>query len=48
MVSKLHSELQKVESLIPVQVRTGQTVLAEFLYSREVPGVLSAHLKSGA
>jgi hypothetical protein len=47
-VLKLHSRLRKAEIVVLVQVRTGRIGLARFLYSREVPGVLSAQCRCGA
>ena len=47
-VLKLHRGLQKAESSILVQTRTGRIGLAKFLYSRKVPGVLSAQCRCGA
>jgi hypothetical protein len=44
-VLKLHSTLQKAESSVLVQVRTGRIGLAKYLYSRHVPGVLSAQCR---
>ena len=41
-VLKLYWGLQKAESLILVQTRTGRIGLAKFLYSRKVLRVLSA------
>ena len=34
----LHKDLRKAESSLLVQIRTGRIGLAEFLYSRKVPG----------
>jgi hypothetical protein len=44
-VLKLHSGLRKAESSVLVQTRTGRIGLAKFLYSRKVPGVLSAQCR---
>ena len=47
-VLKLHSGLRKAESSVPVQARTGRIGLAKFLYSRKVPGILSAQCRCRA
>jgi hypothetical protein len=47
-VLKMHSRLQKAESAVLVQARTGCIGLARFLYSRKVPGVQSAKCRCGA
>jgi hypothetical protein len=41
-VLDLHKDLHKAESALLVQARTGQIGLAKFLYSRKVPGVVTA------
>jgi hypothetical protein len=41
-VLKLHKDLRKAESALLVQVRTGHIGLAKFLYSRKVPGIVTA------
>jgi hypothetical protein len=47
-VLKLHSGLQKAESSVLVQARTGRIGLAKFLYNRKVPGIQSAQCRCGA
>jgi hypothetical protein len=47
-VLKLHLGLQKAESSVLVQARTGRIGLAKFLYNRKVPGIQSAQCQSGA
>jgi hypothetical protein len=47
-VLKLHSGLQKAESSVLVQARTGRIGLAKFLYNRKVPGILSAQCRCEA
>ena len=47
-VLKLHSGLCKAESSVLVQVRTGRIGLTKFLYSRKVPGILSAQCRCRA
>jgi hypothetical protein len=44
-VLKLHSGLQKAESSVLVQARTGRIGLSKFLYNRKVAGVLSAQCR---
>src|ERR1700694_1495367 len=41
-VLRLHEGLRKAESALLTQARTGKIGLAKFLYSRHVPGVLTA------
>jgi hypothetical protein len=45
---KLHAGLQKAESSVLVQARTGRIGLARFLYNHKVPGVLYAQCRRGA
>jgi endonuclease/exonuclease/phosphatase family metal-dependent hydrolase len=44
---KLHDNLRRAESSLSVQMRTGKIGLAQFLYSRKVPGVESPHCSCG-
>lgn len=47
-VLQLHKDLQKAESALLVQIRTARIGLAKFLYSRKVPGIVSAKCECGA
>lgn len=47
-VIELHKGLHKAESALLVQARTKKIGLAEFLYSRKVPGVDTARCRCGA
>ena len=47
-VLKLHLGLQKAESSVLVQARTGRIGLAKFLYNCNVLGILSAQCRCGA
>jgi len=47
-ILNLHKELQKAESALLVQCRTGCIGLARFLRSRRVPGVLTAQCQCNA
>jgi hypothetical protein len=47
-VLKHHSGLRKEESSVLVQARTSRIGLAKFLYSRKVPGILSAQCRCRA
>ena len=47
-VIELHKGLRKAESTLLVQARTKKIGLAEFLYSRKVPGVKTAKCQCGA
>jgi len=47
-ILSLHKELQKAESALLVQCRTGRIGLARFLYGQRVPGVLTAQCHCGA
>jgi hypothetical protein len=46
-ILKLHSMLRKAEISVLLQLRTGRIELAKYLYSRHVPGVLSAQCRCG-
>jgi hypothetical protein len=46
-VIELHKGLHKAESALLVQARTKKIGLAEFLYSRKVPGVDTARCRCG-
>ena len=47
-VLKLHAGLQKAESSVLVQARTGRIGLAKFLYNCNVLGILSTQCRCGA
>ena len=47
-VLQLHKDLRKAESALLVQIRTARIGLAKFLYSRRVPGIVSAKCECGA
>ena len=47
-VLKLHFGLRKAQNSVLVQARPGRIGLAKFLYSRKVPGILSAQCTCGA
>ena len=44
---QLHIGLQKAESAVLTQARTSKIGLGKFLYTRKVPGVLSAQCECG-
>ena len=44
----LHKSLQKAESALLVQARTGKIGLGKFLYNRKVPGIVTAQCWCGA
>jgi hypothetical protein len=46
-VVRLHAGLQKAESSVLVQARTGRIGLAKFLYNRKAPGIQSAQCRCG-
>lgn len=47
-VLSLHKSLQKAESALLVQARTGKIGLGKFLYNRKVPGLETAQCRCGA
>jgi len=47
-VLELHKDLRKAESALLVQARTGHIGLAKFLYSRKVPGIVTAQCQCTA
>jgi hypothetical protein len=47
-VLQLHGQLQKAESSLLVQARTGKIGLAKFLHSRKVPGFETAQCRCSA
>jgi hypothetical protein len=47
-VLSLHKSLQKAESALLVQARTGKIGLGKFLYDRKVPGIETAQCRCGA
>jgi hypothetical protein len=47
-VLSLHKSLQKAESALLVQARTGKIGLSKFLYDRKVPGIETAQCRCGA
>ena len=47
-ILSLHRELQKAESALLVQCRTGRIGLAKFLYEQRVPGIQTAQCQCGA
>ena len=44
----LHKNLQKAESALLVQARTGKIGLGKFLYNQKVPGIETAQCRCGA